>query len=166
MNGTNIQGPLQFNNVDVELYGFDVDWSLRLADHWRASGIVNYVRGKRDDSSDDNLYRIAAPNASIRLEYAANSWTAGVTTVAYAEQNDVSATNNEQETSGYGIVNIDATWQATQRLQLAAGVDNVLDKEFEDHLGGYNRAANPDIPRGERLPGNGINAFARLVYEF
>jgi hypothetical protein len=35
-----------------------------------------------------------------------------------------------------------------------------------DHLGGYNRAANPDIVRGERLPGYGINAFARVLYEF
>lgn len=51
-------------------------------------------------------------------------------------------------------------------LQLAAGVDNLLDREYRDHLGGYNRAANPDIALRERLPGYGINAFARLVYEF
>lgn len=51
-------------------------------------------------------------------------------------------------------------------LQLAAGVDNLFDREYRDHLNGYNRAANPDISRGERLPGYGINAFARAIYEF
>jgi iron complex outermembrane receptor protein len=78
----------------------------------------------------------------------------------------VSETNNEQETSSYGLVNVSATWQATAGLQLAAGVDNLFDKRYEDHLGGYNRAANPDIAAGARMPGYGTNIFARVMYEF
>ena len=166
MNDTNMPDPLQFNNVDAQFYGFDMDWAWQLGEHWSLSGLVNYVRGKRDDSSDDDLYRIAPPNATFRLNYAAANWTAGVENVLYAKQNDVSTTNNEQKTSGYGTVNLNASWQATSQLQLAAGVDNLFDKEYQDHLGGYNRAANPDIAKGARLPGYGINAFARVVYEF
>lgn len=165
MNGTNKPDPLQFNNVDAELYGFDMDWGWQLDQQWRLSGIVNYVRGKRDDIND-NLYRIAPPNATLRLDYARNNWTAGVESVLYQRQNKVSETNHEEKTSGYGIVNVSASWQATSALQLAAGVDNLLDQKFRDHLGGYNRAANPDIAIGERLPGYGINAFARVMYEF
>jgi iron complex outermembrane receptor protein len=164
-NGTNNPDPLQFNNVDAELYGFDMDWALRLGNHWSLSGLVNYVRGKRDDI-DDNLYRIAPPNATVRLDYTTATWGAGVESVLYARQDNVSETNGEQETSGYGVINVSASWQATDRLQLAAGVDNLFDRKFRDHLAGYNRAANDDIARGERLPGYGINAFARLVYEF
>lgn len=166
MNGTNMPDPLQFNNVDAEFYGFDMDWNWQLGDHWSVSGLVNYVRGKRDDSSDDDLYRIAPPNATFRLNYAATNWSTGIENVLYSKQNDVSTTNNEQKTSGYGIVNLNASWQATAQLQLAAGVDNLFDNEFQDHLGGYNRAANPDIAKGARLPGYGVNAFARVVYEF
>jgi iron complex outermembrane receptor protein len=166
MNGTNMPDPLQFNNVDAELYGFDMDWAWQLGEHWSVSGLLNYVRGKRDDSSDDDLYRIAPPNATFRLNYAAANWTTGIENVLYAKQNDVSTTNNEQETSGYGIVNLNASWQATAQLQLAAGVDNLFDNEYRDHLGGYNRAANPDIAKGARLPGYGTNVFARVVYEF
>ncbi|RLA56820.1 MAG: TonB-dependent receptor [Gammaproteobacteria bacterium] len=165
MNGTNMPDPLQFNNVDAEFYGFDVDWSWQLSDHWLMSGLVNYVRGKRDDIND-NLYRIAPANATFRLNYAANNWNAGVESVIYAEQDDVSETNSEQESSGYGLVNLNAAWQATPQLQLAAGVDNLFDKKYQDHLGGYNRVANSDIDRGERLPGYGANVFARVVYEF
>jgi iron complex outermembrane receptor protein len=151
--------------VDAELYGFDMDWAWRLGDHWSLSGLLNYVRGKRDDI-DDNLYRIAPPNATIRLDYATATWNAGVESIVYARQDNVSATNGEQETSGYGVVNASASWQATPRLQLAAGVDNLFDRKYRDHLAGYNRAANDDIARGERLPGYGINAFARMIYEF
>ena len=143
-----------------------MDWAWRMNKHWMLSGIVNYVRGKRDDNSNDDLYRIAPANASLRLDYAGRGWTAGIENVLYAEQDDVSQTNREQETDGYGVVNLDATWQATTQLQLAAGVDNVFDREYEEHLGGYNRAANPDIGMRERLPAYGRNVFARVTWEF
>ena len=164
-NGTNTPDPLHFNNVDAKLYGFDMDWAWTLSEHWALSGIVNYVRGKRKDVTDE-LYRIAPANTSLRLEYSGSNWTAAVEGIFYSAQNQVSETNREQETSGYGLLNISGTWQATPRLQLAAGVDNVLDKEFRDHLAGYNRATNPDIGMRERLPGAGTNLFARVSYTF
>ena len=165
MNGSNNPPPLQFSNVEAKLYGFDMDWALQLDGSWALSGIVNYVRGERDDI-DDNLYRIAPPNATARLTYSRDNWSAGLEGVVYDKQKHVSETNREQKTSGYGVVNISGTWQVTSALQLAAGVDNLFDREYRDHLGGYNRAANPDISRGERLPGYGVNAFARAIYEF
>ena len=81
-------------------------------------------------------------------------------------QNQVSETNREIETAGYGLLNLDMTWQATEQLQLAAGVSNLLDKEYRDHMSGYNRAQNPDIALRDRLPGIGTNVFARLSYTF
>ena len=158
-------GPLQFNNVDAELYGFDMDWQWQLNTNWSLSGLVNYVRGERRDISD-NLYRIAPPNTSLRLNYSTQNWTASLENVLYASQEDVSATNNEKKSPGYGVVNISGNWQALPELQLAAGISNVLDKHYRDHLGGYNRVANPDIALGSRLPGYGRNLFARLLYTF
>ena len=165
-NGTNNPDPLQFSNVDAQLYGFDMDWAWQLNPRWSLSGLVNYVRGKRDDSSDDNLYRIAAPNATVRLTYTAPAWTATFETVGYAKQDDVSAVNDERESSSYGLINLNATWYATSNLQLAAGVDNVLDEHYEDHLGGYNQAINSDIALGAPLPSYGTNLFARVIYTF
>ena len=164
-NGSSNADPLQFNNVDAELYGFDMDWTWQLNQRWTASGLVNHVRGKRDDIND-NLYRIAPPNATFRLNYATAKWGAGVESVVYAKQNDVSETNGEKKTSGYGIINLNASWQATSNLQVALGVDNVFDRNYSDHLGGYNRAPNKDIALRDRLPGYGVNAFARVMYQF
>jgi iron complex outermembrane receptor protein len=165
-NGTDDPDPLQFANIDAELYGFDMDWAWQFAAQWSLSGLVNYVRGERDDTVHDNLYRIAAPNATFRLNYTAATWTAALETVLFDKQDKVCQTNNEQKTSGYELVNVSATWQVTAALQLATGVDNVFDSHYEDHLGGYNRAANPDIPIGARLPGYGANLYARVMYEF
>ena len=165
-NGTANPDPLQFNNVDAVLYGFDMDWALTLDEQWSLSGLVNYVRGERDDSSDDDLYRIAPPNATVRLGYTRDRFGAQLEGTAYAEQDNVSETNRETASDGYGVINVMATWRASRQLHFAAGVDNLLDKRYRPHLGGINRARNPDIALRERLPAEGINAFARVVYEF
>ncbi|EAQ97620.1 TonB-dependent receptor [Congregibacter litoralis] len=165
MNGTNRADPLQFSNVDAALYGFDMDWAWRLSERMELSGLVNYVRGERKDI-DDNLYRIAPPNASLRLSYAGDNWSTMLETVGYSAQNNVSATNRELESSGYAIVNLRGTWQVSPSLQLAIGIDNVFDREYAPHLSGYNRVRNPDIATGERLPAMGTNLFGRMVYTF
>ncbi|GHD37093.1 TonB-dependent receptor [Halioglobus pacificus] len=164
-NGTSRQDPLQFNNVDAELYGFDMDWRWQLSDRWALSGLVNYVRGERRDV-EDNLYRIAPPNMTARLHYELDRWGAQLESVLYASHDDVSAENREQSSAGYGVVNVSGSWRATPSLQFSAGVNNLFDREYQPHLAGYNRAANPDIAIGERLPAQGINLFARVSYAF
>lgn len=166
MRNTANPDPLQFTNVDAKFYGFDFDWALKLTDQLSLSGLINYVRGKRDDGSDDNLYRIAPLNGAFRLHYVKGDWRTEVESRVYARQDEVSATNLEQETKGYGVVNLKTVWQASTRLQLAAGVDNVFDRKYSDYLAGYNRAANPDVALRARLPGYGINGYVRMIYEF
>lgn len=165
MNGTNNAAPLEFNNVDATFYGLDVEWSYAFSERWSVNGLINYVRGERDDI-DDNLYRIAPPNLRVGLNYLLKNWTLTVESVLVDEQNKVSETNAEQETAGYGLLNLNASWQISQALRLGAGIDNALDKQYRDHLAGYNRAANDDIAIGQRLRGYGRNAFVRVDYEW
>lgn len=165
-NGTNNPAPLQFNNVDAKLWGFDMDWSARLTDTLALRGLVNYVRGERDDISDD-LYRIAPLNTTLGLDYNRSDWGIGVEVVYYDEQDKVSRTNGETSTDDYSLLNFSSWWQATVNLRLVAGVDNVLDEDYEDHLAGRNRVmGNPALPRGSKIPGYGINAFLRMDYSF
>ena len=165
MNATNRADPLRFSNVEARLYGFDMDWSLRLTEQLSLGGLVNYVRGERRDV-DDDLYRIAPLNATLRLDYDRGPWGASLETVAYAAQDRVSATNREQATAGYATVNLRGTWQAHPQLQLAVGVDNLLDREYAPHLGGYNRVRNRAVALLERLPAPGVNVFGRVLWVF
>lgn len=165
-NGSNNAPPLEFHNVDANLYGFDMDWAYQLNDQWSLSGIVNYVRGERDDI-DDNLYRIAPLNNTLAVNYRAERWQATLESVAYVKQDNVSATNSEQETPGYGVLNARGYWQVSSGARLSFGVENLLDKKYRDHLAGYNRVrGNDDIALGERLPAYGRNLFARVDYEW
>ena len=170
-NASNNPTPLEFNNVDALLYGFDMDWRYNIDKQWSVSGIVNFVRGERDDI-DDNLYRIAPINTTLGLNYQSSHhqnrpWGATIESVLYAEQNKVSVTNGEQKTAGYGVINARGYWQLSTEMRLGFGVDNIIDKRYQDHLGGYNRvAANPDIKKGERLYSYGRNVYARIDYQW
>jgi iron complex outermembrane receptor protein len=157
--------PLQFANVEATIYGFDMEWGVAMNQLWSLYGIVNYIRGERDDI-DDNLYRIAPPNTTLGLRYEAHRWQANLETVAYARQSHVSTTNDETETAGHAIINFASQVNLVDSLTLAIGIDNLLDRNYSDHLNGINRAINEDIARGDKLPGWGRNVYARLRWAF
>lgn len=165
MRGPTAPEPLQFNNVDATFQGMDMDWQYTLNSHWSLGGVINYIKAERDDI-DDNLYRIAPLNGSIRLNYQSSSWGFGVENVLYSGQDDVSQTNGELATPGYGLLNISGHWDTGNNLRLGFGIENTLDRRYTNHLGGYNRAMNPDVPMFSRLPSFGRSLYVRLDYQW
>lgn len=161
----NDDNPLKFSNVDAKLYGADVNWYYNLTDNFQLSGIASYVRGERRDI-DDNLYRIAPLNGQVSVSYHDENFISNLTLVAVAAQDDVSATNTEQATSGYGLVNIDVEYFVTADFTLRGGVDNLLDREYQNHLGGYNRVKEVATPVMDRLPSEGLSAWVEATYSF
>jgi len=156
---------LQFNNVDAHFYGADMGYNGVISEGVYYRGVLSYVRGKRDDVSDD-LYRIAPLNHTLTLGLNYASFDFSVTSELVAQQDKVSSYNNEQETAGYGLLHINARWQANENFQFVFGIDNLLDKYHAVHLNGYNRVTNGDIPRGERLKGPGRSLRMGLSYSF
>lgn len=163
---------LTFNNVEAELYGFDVDFGNQLTSNLFLDGTFSYVRGKRLDI-DDNLYRIAPANTRIGLRYEKANWSVGGDVTAYAKQDKVSSTNSEQASGGYTLLNLQSEYEIKKNLKLAVGINNVLDKKYSSHLGGYNRNnRNVDVGfnaannQGFRLPESGRNIFANIKYEW
>jgi len=157
--------PLQFNNVDARFYGLDVELQYSFGHYYSLDGLINYVRGERQDI-DDDLYRIAPLNGSFALNADYTNWGLTLESVLYAGQNHVSSTQSEQETAGYGLLNLQAFWRPAAGLQLAMGVENALDKRFQNHTSGYNRVMGGDIPVGERLYGYGRNISVRIDYHW
>jgi iron complex outermembrane receptor protein len=156
--------PLSFANVDARLYGVDGRALYTVSTHWQLSALFNYVRGKRADMRD-NLYRIAPLNGTLSINYLANNWQASVSLKAVSSQNKVSSTNQEQSTAGYSLVNIIANWDLNSS-QLTVGIDNLFDRDYRDHLAGYNRVISNDIALFSRLPQQGRTIYASLTYQF
>ena len=157
--------PLRFDNVDAELYGADLDFSLRPIERIEVSGTASYVRGKRRDI-DDDLYRVAPANLRVSAAYLGDRFSAGAELVAAADQTRVSISNDEAPSDGYAIVGLFSRYALTDALAIEAGVENLFDTEYEPHLAGRNRAGASDVPVGERLPGAGRGGWVRVTARF
>ncbi len=159
------QNPLQFNNIDAELYGLDGRYGMVLNDSWRLDGVLSYVRGK-DKDGNDNLYRVAPLNNRLTLTWEQDKLSASLESVLYASQSKTASYNNEEKSAGYGLLNLYSQYQVSSDLRINAGIENMLDKDYVDHLTGYNRNADSDIPVGDRLPGRGRNLFVSAAISF
>lgn len=157
--------PLQFSNIDAKIYGMDMNWSYKINKNWNLQGIASYVRGERQDIQD-NLYRISPLNAQFALAYSGENWSAQLISELYSKQKHVSAINNEKATAGYGLLHWKMDYHFNNGLTLRAGVNNLLDKQYSNHLNGINRARGSQIPQGAKLPGRGRDLFLALEYAF
>jgi iron complex outermembrane receptor protein len=100
------------------------------------------------------------------LTYVQPTWRVAVEAETVAKQSKVSAENSEDKTGGYALYHLSGQYQATDTITVSAGVNNVFNRKYTDHLGGYNRAAGSDIAVGDRLPGTGRNGYINLSVNF
>lgn len=156
---------LMFDNIDAEMYGADLGYGYKLSDHFSIEGTLSYVRGKRDDE-DDNLYRVAPLNNRLALVYVGHETELKIESLLYAKQSKVSSFNDEEKTSGYGIINLLGNHKISQQLTVSAGVENLFDHKYQDHLAGYNRNSDSDVAVGDRLPGAGRNLYLSFAYNW
>ena len=153
--------PLRFANTDAEIWGADIAFGAQIAGPLRIDGVASYVRGKRRDLAD-NLYRMAPANGRLALVWEAARWSMSIEGQAVAAQTKVSVTNDEAASKGYVLANIYGHWLVRDGVRLDVGIENLFDRQYQEHLAGYNRIAGSDVPLGARLPGAGRSAFVRL----
>ena len=157
--------PLRFANVDAEFFGVDADFGWQLSRAWRIDGVASLVKGDRRDI-DEPLYRMAPARLLLDLTYEQADWSVSLESQFVAEQDRVSATNSEQATDGYAVFGANLDWYARDNILVTLGVENLFDETYERHLSGYNRVAGGDVAVGDRLPGQGRGAYARISAAF
>jgi len=153
--------PLRFANVDADMYGLDIDFGHRLSPQWSLDGNAAFVRGKRSDI-DDNLYRISPANLTLSASYETGSVSASLEAILIARQDHVSTTNSEIETPGYTLVNLYGDWIISDQVTVSAGISNLLNHTYRQHLAGYNRNTGGFLAAGDRLPGPERSLSIRL----
>jgi len=158
---------LEFNNVDAHIYGVDLETGYVITENWRLDGGLNYVGGRQTDGGG-YLYRLAPFNGRAQVTFEHSGFMASVEGVGYAAQNKVATYNNEQKTSGYGVMNLRANYQAFDGFLIGVGIENVVDSVNENHLGGYSRVQNQDtdVAQGSRIPMPGRNYYATMTYQW
>jgi len=164
--------PMVFANTSAEIYGIDAPIRYQLTERFILNAMISYVRGK-NKKLNDNLYRIAPLNGRLALTYNRTAWSVTVENVLAARQDKLSRTivldeprSSNEETPGWGILNLYAQWLSQSGLQLRAGIENIFDKDYTQHVAGFNRVTPSDVTFGNRLPGRGINVYANISYSW
>lgn len=155
---------LRFDNIQAQLYGVDFDAGYAIDDNWRVDAGLSYVRGERMNAptDDSDLYRIAPLNGRAQVTYENLGWMGAIEGVFYANQGDVAGYNQELKTKGYMLLNLRAHYEPVDGLVIGTGIENVLDTEHYDHLGGYNQVTGGT----ERIQMPGRNLYATLSYHW
>ncbi|HWJ96231.1 MAG TPA: TonB-dependent receptor, partial [Telluria sp.] len=161
---------LRFANVNARLYGTEVSANTLLGTgsfgRVTGSAVVNYVRGE-NRSTGDNLYNIMPLNARLSLVHQLGGWTNTLEAQGVRAKNQLSQVRNEMRTAGYGLVALRSSY-AWKRFQLDVGVDNLLDRRYDQPLGGAyvgqgRTMAQTGVPYGIPVPGMGRSVYAGLT---
>ena len=159
------QQPLQWTNIDAELWGGDISLSYKLANHWQIDASAEWLRGK-DTQLNESLYRLAPRRADVTLNYQTINWSGFVSVALVGQQNRVSTLQNEPQTSGYATVDTGMAYQFDSGVNLSLLINNMMNKQYVNHLGGINRVRGGITPAGERLPEMGRSVGLSLRYQF
>ena len=114
---------------------------------------------RHDPALYSSVNRPGFTEDQLGLTWQRGALTGTLESVLYARQSKTSWFNAEEKTAGYGLINLRGHYQFDNYFNLSTGIENLLDKDYADHLSGYNRNADSDIDIGDRLPGRGRNLF-------
>jgi iron complex outermembrane recepter protein len=164
---------LQYDNVSAKLYGADLSVAKHLyhddqIGHISGQAVFSYVRGKNRDTGD-NLYNIMPLNATFTLQHAKGAWHNTAEWQVVAAKDQVNDERNEQETAGYGLLNVRTSYEWKQ-ARVDFGIDNALDKAYSQPLSGaytgQGATMGTAVPWGVTVPGMGRSFYTAVSYSF
>ncbi|MEO0018107.1 MAG: hypothetical protein RLZZ522_1390 [Verrucomicrobiota bacterium] len=157
---------LQYQNLDeAELYGCELVAGYDFTPELSIDSTLSYVRGRSDDTGG-NLYRIAPLRGLIDLSYRRDTWEAHLECSWADQQSHVAAIQGERPSPGFAIWNLRLAKTIAKSLRIEAGVENLQNKFYAEHLGGVNRVGGSDVVIGQHLPGAGRFGYVSLGWEF
>lgn len=157
-------------NVDAAIAGAEAGVGYQFTDAIQADLSVMYAWGENSDTNDP-LPQIAPLEGRLNLRYVQDKYTLGLLWRAVAQQDRISLNQGNivgydmGESKGFSTLALNATYHIIQNVDLAVGVDNVLDKTYTEHLNragsaGFGFAAN------EQFNNTGRNYWARMSMKF
>jgi iron complex outermembrane receptor protein len=155
-----------YANVDAKLLGGELSGILALTDTLFVSSGLSYVRGtKETDPSrgieDRDLPEMPPLKGRTSLRYDTGDKFLELELLMSATQYNVDSDLKESKTSGWAVVNVRGGLDLG-KLRIVAGVENLLDKFYYEHLS-YLR---DPFSAGNRVPEPGRSFYLNLSYTF
>src|SRR5690606_38857703 len=114
-----------------------VEW--RAAGHWKLGGTLAYSWGELADSGQA-LPQMPPLEARLNTAWDNGTWSAGALLRAVAAQDRVSPAlgnvvgRDLGPSSGFAVFSLNGAYRIDDRWRLAAGIDNLFDRDYAEHL--------------------------------
>jgi iron complex outermembrane recepter protein len=128
-----------YRNVDARLYGLELSGTHRFGQRFTGRGSASYVHGEnRTDGRP--LAEIPPLQGLLGVDADLGKWSAGAA-VRWAIEQDrvdddprIGSGLDFGPTPGYAVVDLSTTYRLAQGLAVVAGIDNLLDETYANHL--------------------------------
>lgn len=157
-------------NIDARSWGLEVDAMYRINTTWRTELTLASVRGT-NETENRTLPQLPPLEARVSLQYDNNVWSAGLLWRAIAKQDrvDVGRGNIAGQdigvSSSSNILSFNGGWSPTARLLVTAGIDNLLDTTYAEHISRAG-ASIAGFDQTTRVNEPGRTAWLKAQYTF
>ncbi|MFJ4141832.1 TonB-dependent copper receptor [Pseudomonas sp. NPDC089734] len=129
----------QAQNIDARIMGGELGAAYQLTSNWKADATLAYAWGK--NSSDGTALPQMPPlETRLGLSYTRDAWSAGALWRVVSKQTRIDLNKGNvvgkdlDESPGFGVFSLNGAYRVNKHLKLSAGVDNLLDKNYAEHL--------------------------------
>ena len=158
-------------NIRATTYGAEADAAWQFAHHWTTDAALSLVRG--ENLSDNRaLGQIPAHELRLGLTYDNGLWSAGALGRFVNEQDRVALGQGNivgqdiSETSGFAVFSLNAGYRIQEKLIVTAGVDNLFDKNYAEHLSKGDANVLANSVASTKVNELGRNMWMKVQYSF
>ncbi len=126
-------------NVDARTVGAEAGVTQRFGNGWSADGSLAWVRGT-NVTDGGALAQIPPLETRLGLQYDHERLSLGALARVAAAQHRIAVNQGTivgqdfRATEGFTVLSANAGWRLTSMLQLTAGVDNLLNETYAEHI--------------------------------
>ncbi|HRN61763.1 MAG TPA: TonB-dependent copper receptor [Luteimonas sp.] len=126
-------------NVDARIRGGEAGIEFRPDQRWTLGGTLAYAWGE-NRSSGEALPQMPPLDAKLSATWDDRRWSFGVLLRAVASQDRVSPEQGNVvgrdlgPSAGFATLAINGGYRFSERLRLSAGIDNLFDRSYSEHL--------------------------------
>ena len=155
-----------YTNVDARFYGGEWQNTLQMTPVMALTAGLSYVRGKKDTDHEKNLFdtdvaEMTPFTGRLAWHLEKRLYYVDLEGLFTAHQDKVDSDLKEQKTAGYSVFNIRGGIRY-HSLVLIAGIDNLFDKAYTEHLSYF----RDPFASGIRVPEPGRFFYAKTNYRF
>ncbi|MEK7740735.1 MAG: TonB-dependent copper receptor [Pseudomonadota bacterium] len=157
-------------NVDATIAGAEAGIGYQFTDAIQADLSAMYAWGENTDTHKP-LPQIAPLEGRLNLRYVQDKYSLGLLWRAVAKQDRISLNQGNivgydtGESKSFTTLALNASYNIQKDLNLAVGVDNVLDKTYTDHLNKLGVGADGQVGT-QQFNNTGRNYWARISMKF